>query len=161
LRAAAARFVIELRRKKMAQDIRPIFGKTVFCSLTPARGMITLAVFLHFKRSTHPRTSLDRRRRYATVVIERQPQLRIEIAPLPGLGDLRQPAQAQSVGLFFTLFAIEHRAGIRGYGMYRASFFGGQEPAGAIRPSGRDERPNADQSASGVNNRARTGEEIV
>jgi hypothetical protein len=133
----------------------------VFSSLTLARGMITPAAFLRFKRNSHPCTSLDRRRRYATIVIEHQPQLRIEIAPLPGLGNLHQTAQAQSVGLFFTLFAIEHRAGIRGYGMYRASIFGGQEPAGAIRPSGRDERPNADQPAPGVNNRARAGKEIV
>jgi hypothetical protein len=45
--------------------------------------------------------------------------------------------------------------------MYRASIFGGQEPAGAIRSSGWYERANADQPASGVNNRAWTGEEIA
>jgi hypothetical protein len=158
LRAAAASFVIELKRKEEeALDIRMVFGPVVFSSLTLARRTITSAVFPRRKGSSHPRTSLDRRRRYATIVIEHQPQLRIEIAPLPGLGNLRQTAQAQSVGLFFTLFAIEHRARIRGYGMYRASIFGGQEPAGAIRSSGRDERANADQPAPGVNNRAWTG----
>jgi len=45
--------------------------------------------------------------------------------------------------------------------MYRASIFGGQEPAGAIRSSGRDERANADQPAPGENNRARAGKKIV
>jgi hypothetical protein len=45
--------------------------------------------------------------------------------------------------------------------MYRASIFGGQEPTGAIRSSSRYERPNADQAAPGINNRARTGKKIV
>jgi len=45
--------------------------------------------------------------------------------------------------------------------MYRALIFYGQEPAGAIRSSGRDERANADQATPGVNNCAWAGKKIV
>ena len=96
-----------------------------FSSSMLARRTILSAAFPRSERSPHPRARLNRRRRYATLVIEHQPQLRIEIAPLPGLGNLHQPAQAEGVGFFSTLFAIEHRTRIRRYGMYRASIFGG------------------------------------
>jgi len=36
-----------------------------------------------------------------------------------------------------------------------------EETASAIRSSSRDERTNADQTTSGVNNRSRTGKKIV
>jgi len=102
-----------------------VFGPVVFSSLTLACGTILSAAFPRSERSPHPRASLNRRGRYATVVIEHQPKLRIQVATLPGLGNLHQPAQAEGVGYFSTLFAIEHRTRIRRHGKYRASIFGG------------------------------------
>jgi hypothetical protein len=163
LRADAVRFVIELkeRGKKKAQDIRPVSGPVVFSSLTLARGMSASAVFPRFKRSSHPRTRLNRRRRYATVVIEHHPKLRIQVAPLPSPGNLHQTAQAEVIGLFSALFAIEHRARVRRYGMYRAHISCCQEMAGAVLSPSRYERANASQPVPDVNNRARAGEEVV
>jgi hypothetical protein len=45
--------------------------------------------------------------------------------------------------------------------MYRATISGSQETASAIAAASRDKRTDADQPASGENNRAGTGKEIV
>src|SRR5215813_9031011 len=143
------------------RDTRLVLSSMDFSSLTPTRRTILSGALFCCERGPHPRAGFNRRRRDAATVMQQQPQSRIQVAPLPVPGNLHQTAQAQSVGLFFTLFAIEHRTRMRGYCMYRASIFGGQEPAGAIRSSGRDERANADQPAPGENNRARAGKKIV
>ncbi|MBO0727329.1 MAG: hypothetical protein J2P52_17135 [Blastocatellia bacterium] len=71
-------------------------------------GRTTLSgVFFRNERSPHPRASFNRRRRDATIVIEHQPQLRIQVATLPGPGNFHQTAQAEGIGLFSTLTAIK------------------------------------------------------
>jgi hypothetical protein len=45
--------------------------------------------------------------------------------------------------------------------MYRATISGSQETASAIAAASRDKRTDADQPASGKNNCAGTGKEIV
>jgi hypothetical protein len=67
----------------------------------------------------------------------------------------------KSISLFFALSAVEPTTRVRIYSMYRTTIFHCQEPAGAICSASRYKRTNTDQSASGVNNRAGTGKEMV
>jgi len=79
------------REKDKMRDMMPVLGPTDFSSLTPARRMTLSGAFLRGERGSHPRAGFNRRRRYASDVIEHQPKLRIQVATLPGLGDLHQP----------------------------------------------------------------------
>src|SRR5262245_30845318 len=143
------------------RDTRLVLSSMDFSSLTPTRRTILSGALFCCERGPHPRAGFNRRRRDAATVMQQQPQSRIQVAPLPGPGNLHQTAQAECVGLFSALRMVEHRTRIRRYGMHRTTIFASEEMASAIRSSSWDERTNADQPAPCVNNRAGAGEEIV
>jgi hypothetical protein len=115
-----------------------------YSSLTLAGRTTLSGVFFRNERRPHPRASFNRRRRDAAGVIEHQPKLRIQVATLPGPCNFHQTTQAEGIGLFSALLAIEQGARKWRHGMYRASIFVSQESAGAIGLSSWHERTNAD-----------------
>jgi hypothetical protein len=81
-----------------------------YSSLTLAGRTILSGVFFRNERRPHHRASFNRRRRDAAGVIEDRPKLRIQVATLPGPCNFHQTAQAEGIGLFSALLAIEQGA---------------------------------------------------
>jgi hypothetical protein len=92
--------------------------------------------------------------------VKPDPDLRVQVSPLPRPGDLQQSARADRIGLFSGLLSGKEGAAERRLGMDRASVIF-QKSACAIQPSRRHDCRNIYDFPVHHDNRAWTGKEIV